>query len=238
MTATGAVFFVTGQPGIGKCFGCYYFLFRLLALGQPVFFVNSPATVYYFSSDGVQITDETPRNQPATVNALRASWVLIDMDDKSDWLPPQIFNRARCVIWTSSPRGSRMKGFVKRFGAEMWYMKAWSSKEIAAVTERLAIDRAKLLKRLDTGGPVARSLWGGVPVPSPQTIDVTIKNALSGNIFAFMPMDASGEGVFLIQPLVVIDESGKACLQRTRLLRRVHFCLHGPQDLGPGAGPP
>jgi hypothetical protein len=69
---------------------------------------------------------------------------------------------------------------------------------------------------LDTGGPVARSLWGGVPVPSPQTIDVTIKNALSGNIFAFMPMDASGEGVFLIQPLVVIDEeSGKACLQRT-----------------------
>jgi hypothetical protein len=27
-----------------------------------------------------------------------------------------------------------MKEFVKRFGAETWYMKAWSSKEIAAVT--------------------------------------------------------------------------------------------------------
>lgn len=72
------------------------------------------------------------------------------------------------------------------------------------------------------GGPVARSLFGGVPVPSPQSIEADIKNALRGNIFAFTPMDASGEGtqpvhrVFLIQPLVVIDErSGRACLQRT-----------------------
>jgi hypothetical protein len=75
---------------------------------------------------------------------------------------------------------------------------------------------------LDAGGPVARSLWGGIPVPSPQTLEAGIKNALSGNIFAFTPTDASGEGkqpvhrVFLIQPLVVIDEeSGRACFQRT-----------------------
>jgi hypothetical protein len=72
------------------------------------------------------------------------------------------------------------------------------------------------------GGPVARSLFGGVPVPSPQSIEADIKNALRGNIFAFTPMDTSGEGtqpvhrVFLIQPLVLIDErSGRACLQRT-----------------------
>ncbi|KAJ7022351.1 hypothetical protein C8F04DRAFT_241695 [Mycena alexandri] len=59
-----ARFFVTGQPRIGKSFGCYYFLFRLLALGQSVFFLNGPTTVYYFSSDGVQETNETPRNGP------------------------------------------------------------------------------------------------------------------------------------------------------------------------------
>ncbi|KAF8209669.1 hypothetical protein K438DRAFT_1810180 [Mycena galopus ATCC 62051] len=217
-----ARFFVTGQPGIGKSFGCYYFLFRLLALGQSVFFLNAPNTVYYFSSDGVQQTDQTPRPWPATVKALRTSWVLIDIDEKTDWTPPDIFNRARCVVWTSSPQESRMKKFLKAYGAEKWYMKAWASKEIAAVTERLAIDHNKIMERLATGGPVARSLFGGVPVPTPESIENDIKTALRGNIFAFTPMDASGEGiqpvhrVFLIQPLVAIDKgSGRACLQRT-----------------------
>ncbi|KAJ7204811.1 hypothetical protein GGX14DRAFT_459840, partial [Mycena pura] len=206
-----ARFFVTGQPGIGKSFGCYYFLFRLLALGQPVFFVNSLTTVYYFSSDGIQLTEQKLISSPALVEALRGSWVLIDMDDKTEWQPSKIFKRARCVVWTSPPRELRMKEFIKRFGAETWYMKAWSPKEIAAMTERMVIDPAKVLKRLSTGGPVARSLWGALPVPSPQTIDTTIRNALSGNIFAFMP-----NRVFLIQPLVVIDEeSGRAYLQRT-----------------------
>ncbi|KAF7343302.1 hypothetical protein MVEN_01762500 [Mycena venus] len=214
-----ARFFVTGQSGIGKwssssllwvlrsCIASDRQELRLLLFP---FFV----CLLWDSRDGVQKTKEMPIYEPATVNALRASWVLIDTDDQSDWVPPKIFNRARCVVWTSSPRESHMKRFIKRFGAETWYMKVWSSKEIAAVTELLAINRAEILKRLDTGGPVARSLWGGVPVPSPQTIDAAIKNALSGNIFAF-----SGQTVhcmFLIQPLVVIDEeSGRACLQRT-----------------------
>ncbi|KAF8215313.1 hypothetical protein K438DRAFT_774206 [Mycena galopus ATCC 62051] len=181
--------------------------------------------MYYFSSDGVQ------KNEPPTVDALRSSWVLIDTDG-GDWDPPQMFDRARCVVCTSSPRDSCMNNFLKRFGAETWYMKAWSSKEITAVTcvsvlcktihaelakqrDRLAIDRAKVLERLDAGGPVARSLWGGAPVPSPQTIDTAIHHALSrDNIFAFSPTEPSP--IFLIQPLVVIDaESGRACLQRT-----------------------
>ncbi|KAJ7348972.1 hypothetical protein DFH08DRAFT_132869 [Mycena albidolilacea] len=128
-----ARFFVTGQPGIGKSFGCLYFLFRLLALGQSVFFLNAPTKVYYFSGDGVQRSDQTLETWPATLKALQNSWVLIDVDDKSEWAP-KIFNHARCVVWTSSPRESRSKEFLKRFGAETWYMKAWSSKEIAAVT--------------------------------------------------------------------------------------------------------
>ncbi|KAJ6528583.1 hypothetical protein B0H19DRAFT_1243079 [Mycena capillaripes] len=217
-----ARFFVTGQPGIGKSFGCYYFLFSLLALGQSVFFLSDPTSVYYFSDDGVQQTEQTPRSWPATVRALRNSWVLIDIDEKTDWTPPEIFNRARCVVWTSSPQESRMKKFLKTYGAEKWYMKAWSPKEIAAVTERLAIDHSKIVERLATGGPVARNLFGGVPVPTPESIENDIRTALRGNIFVFTPMDASGEGiqpvhrVFLIQPLVAIDRgSGRACLQRT-----------------------
>ncbi|KAJ7213313.1 hypothetical protein B0H12DRAFT_1155301 [Mycena haematopus] len=94
-------------------------------------------------------------------------------------------------------------------------MKAWSSKEIAAVTERLGIDRTKILERLATGGPVARSLFGGVPVPTRESLESHIQTALRGNIFAFALMHAS-DGVFLIQPLLAIDEgSGRAWVQRT-----------------------
>ncbi|KAJ7607380.1 hypothetical protein FB45DRAFT_948185 [Roridomyces roridus] len=47
-------FFLTGQPGMGKSVGGLYILFRLLAMGQPVFFVESPTSVLYFSNSGVQ----------------------------------------------------------------------------------------------------------------------------------------------------------------------------------------
>ncbi|KAJ7176609.1 hypothetical protein C8R46DRAFT_1076792 [Mycena filopes] len=129
-----ARFFVTGQPGIGKTFGCYHFLFCLLASGQSVFFIESPTSIYYFSGDGVQKTSKELDRNAQIIAALKASWVLIDTDDNSGWAPHWIFKYAQCVIWTSSPLELRMKEFVKRFGAEVWYMKPWSTKEIAAVT--------------------------------------------------------------------------------------------------------
>ncbi|KAF7343292.1 hypothetical protein MVEN_01761300 [Mycena venus] len=193
-----ARFFVTG-----KSFGCHYFLFRLLAMGQPVFFAISPTTVYYFSGDGVQKSMGELQQSDETIDAFRGSWVLIDIDEKNAYSPPPIFDRAR-------------------FGAEPWYMKAWSTKEIAAVAERLALDRTTLKDRLDAGGPVAQTLWGGLPIPSPTTTDATITKALTPNIFTFILTGAGGQGgqpvhrVFLIQPLVVIDkETGRPYLQRT-----------------------
>ncbi|KAF7335647.1 hypothetical protein MVEN_02219600 [Mycena venus] len=254
-----ARFFVTGQPGIGKwssfsfglsahalrrigkSFGCHYFLFRLLAMGQPVFFAISPTTVYYFSGDGVQKSMGELQQSDETIDAFRGSWVLIDIDEKKAYSPPPIFDRARCVIWTSSPKESRMEDFVKRFGAEPWYMKAWSTKEIAAVAERLALDRTTLKDRLDAGGPVARTLWGGLPIPSPATTDATITKALTPNIFTFILTDAGGQGgrpvhrVFLIQPLVVIDkETGRPYLQRTDYSAEFLSPLRGLQALGAG----
>ncbi|KAF9037829.1 hypothetical protein BDZ89DRAFT_432374 [Hymenopellis radicata] len=200
-----ARFFVTGQPGIGKCFGCYYFLFRLLALGH----------------DGVQKTEQIPQEWPAIKKAIKESWVLIDVDDKSQWSCPLIFNHARCVIWTSSPRQPRMNHFLKTFAAEPWYMKAWSLKEIAALTERYAIDHSEILEKLDAGGPVPRWLFGLGFAPTPATLEQWIREALLDNLFAFTPLNASGAAiqpvhrVFLVEPLVVIDKRGRACLQRS-----------------------
>ncbi|KAJ7130616.1 hypothetical protein C8R44DRAFT_872401 [Mycena epipterygia] len=226
-------FFVTGQPGIGKCsFFSLHWVFSCIAVGRQELLLllfsvlsalygtisilpNSRAAVYYFSSDGVQKHSGMvgPEPWPQTVNAIQKSWVLIDIDDKAEWSCPEIFRQARCVVWTSSSRESRMKHFIKTFGAEKWYMKAWSSKEIAAVTERFDIDHGTILERLDTGGPVARSLFGEwVPELSPEALQDDIKRALSANIFTFKPVHR----VFLIQPLVVIDKhTGRARLQRT-----------------------
>jgi hypothetical protein len=58
----------------------------------------------------------------------------------------------------------------------------------------------------------------GFLVPTLQTVKASIVEALKGNIFAFSAVDASQpvHRVFLIKPLVVIDESsGRACLQRS-----------------------
>ncbi|KAJ7224047.1 hypothetical protein GGX14DRAFT_386853 [Mycena pura] len=209
-------FFVTG-----KSLGCYYFLFYLLALGQSVFFLDAPDSVLYFSRDGVQKTRETLDTDDVTREALRNSWVLIDVDDNTDWTPPLIVNSARCVIWTSSPRESRSTFFTKRFGAEVWYMKPWSSKEVAAVTARLDIEHDEVLSRFNAGGPIARSLWGDMPVPTTQTIDVAITGAIQANLFNFTPMNVEAgvkpiHRVYLVEPLVVVDEvSGRRRLQRT-----------------------
>ncbi|KAJ6525489.1 hypothetical protein DFH09DRAFT_173422 [Mycena vulgaris] len=105
-----------------------------------------------------------------------------------------------------------MKTFIKKFGAEKWFVVV--KRNCGRNRERFAIERGTILERLKTGGPVARSLFSGwVPELSPETLQDEIKSALSANIFAFKPIDAS---VFLIQPLVVIDKSsGRARLQRT-----------------------
>ncbi|KAJ7070507.1 hypothetical protein C8F01DRAFT_381800 [Mycena amicta] len=218
-------FFVTGQPGIGKTFGSYYFLFRLLALGQPVFFVESPTDTLYFSSVGVQANDSAAglSEYDATLEAIKTSWVLIDVDDSvGEWCCPKIFATARCVVWTSPPREPRTHQFKTRFNAETWYMKTWSLKEIAAATQRFEIDRREILQRMDTEGPVARSLFR-VAAHAVSTADlwVTIDCAIHSNIFKFAPVDANGctgflpvHSVIKIEPRVVIDDLGRAGLRR------------------------
>lgn len=68
------------------------------------------------------------------------------------------------------------------------------------------------MERLATGGPVARSLFGGEDVPTRESVENDIQAALRGNIFVYTPFHP----VLLIQPRVAIDKgSGRACLQRT-----------------------
>jgi hypothetical protein len=59
-----------------------WLLFHLLASGQSVFFVNSTTDVFYFSSDGVQMTQAKQRR--AIIETIKKSWVIVDVDESGE----------------------------------------------------------------------------------------------------------------------------------------------------------
>ncbi|KAJ7659936.1 hypothetical protein B0H17DRAFT_1212740 [Mycena rosella] len=85
------------------------------------------------------------------------------------------------------------------------------------------MDSGEILRRMDTAGPVPRSLFKvAAPEVTTETLTGAINSALGTNIFNFNPVDDSGSAetqpvhrVIRIEPLVVIDSSGRARLQRT-----------------------
>jgi hypothetical protein len=117
---------------LGKSIGAGYFLFRLLASGQSVFFIPDKYSVFYFSEAGVDVVNASHDMYDIDViRALRCSWILIDVE--SEWFPDPWVELASCLVWTSSPKESRMHHFIKQYKATAWYMKPWSLAEIAAV---------------------------------------------------------------------------------------------------------
>ncbi|KAJ7126144.1 hypothetical protein C8R44DRAFT_851666 [Mycena epipterygia] len=79
---------------------------------------------------------------------------------------------------------------------------------------RLGDPRAIILQKMEMGGPVARSLFGLQETSTNETLKTFIKKALTSDLFALEKQLA--HRVFLVQPLVVRDESsGLPHLQRT-----------------------
>ncbi|KAJ6599925.1 hypothetical protein DFH09DRAFT_1355938 [Mycena vulgaris] len=209
-------FLVTGQPGIGKSwtgksFGAHYFLLYLLGSGKPVFWVQEDGT-YYFNAHGVQRLRNlnSVSDFPDVHRALQESWVLIDADQ--EWMPSKKYAISPFVIWTSSPRDARWKYFSKAFSpSDRWFMKPWSTKEIAAAADRLGCTHNDVIARMVWCGPVARHLFLGEP-PTVQQPGSDIDEALLGNPFA-----QPAHRVFLVAPAVVKDNSGR------RLVREDFF---------------
>ncbi|KAF8888004.1 hypothetical protein CPB85DRAFT_1334845 [Mucidula mucida] len=226
-TATNPRFFLTGQPGIGKSAGAVYFLFRLLSSGQSVFFIPERHYFLYFSKAGVHIVKgDNVMDYRQIRDAIRHSWVLIDIDGPAEYFPGRWINMARGLIWTSSPMARRMHHFTKQFSAAPWYMKPWSLEEIAVMTKLNKKDPQDVLARLAITGPIARSIFGlGAPdlseLSDTSVIDGIIKNALAHwDFFNFAYEDVIYEGneashdIFLIQPLEVWDKSEKPSFRR------------------------
>ncbi|KAG5646878.1 hypothetical protein DXG03_001954 [Asterophora parasitica] len=141
------------------------------------------------------------------------SWVLIDIDDITEWSCPKVFDCDRCIIWTSSPQ-QRMNRFVDKFMADTWCMKTWPSKEIAAATQRFKMEPTVIRRRLDTEKPAARTLFT-LKLGHVTTESIKSDAACPNNIFNFILGTEPAQSVIKVEPLVVLDMSGRAHLQRS-----------------------
>ncbi|KAJ7072583.1 hypothetical protein C8F01DRAFT_1225550 [Mycena amicta] len=224
-------FFLTGQPGVGKWSSSPlplrsyivlgYFLLRLLASSQPVFFISdSNDSVSYFSETGVEfvMANNSIMQETDVLTALERSWVIIDVDlGMLDWLPKLWVKSAACVVWTSPPRERRKHHFTKQFDSAVWLMMPWSQEEIAAVTALDKRDHNDVRNRFSVNGPVPRNLFGKNTTTSLSTIDQAIKKALSDGIFSLTISDVAEKAsheMFMIQPVEVLDASGQPSIQR------------------------
>ncbi|KAF8915982.1 hypothetical protein CPB85DRAFT_1491314 [Mucidula mucida] len=179
-------FFVTGQSGI-------------------VFYIASRQSTYYFSSSSRHNGNSAP-DSGVTQNYSKKLGQLDPTNDSQ---------KARCIVWASEPQEPRMSLFIKHFGAKLWFMSAWTNKEIAALTQLRGLPHDLVKARLNTGGPVARILFGDQVSPSRKSLEEYIHSAFRGNIFDFSLGDGQQHRVFLVQPAVVIDQtSGRASIVR------------------------
>ncbi|KAJ7475747.1 hypothetical protein FB451DRAFT_255466 [Mycena latifolia] len=99
--------------------------------------------------------------------------------------------------------------------SKRWFMKPWSTKEIAAAADRLGSAHADVIARMVWCGPVVRHLFQGDPTTL-QSMTSDISRALSGNIFAQPDIKGTQpvHRVFLVAPAVVKDDGGRRSLVR------------------------
>ncbi|KAF7301506.1 Crinkler (CRN) family protein [Mycena indigotica] len=200
-------YFVTGQPGIGKTYFSYYTICRVVATGISVFLIKEPPFAYYFSSEGVKKYSLVDLDA-SIEDLLESSWVVVDFEP--EWTLPEVLSNPRCLIWTSPPRKSRMDYMEKKFAADVWYMRAWSTPEIAAATTLRGLNHAAVFEAYELYGPVARDLLRIEEVDKqPEEVQIrAIKNQIR-NIIAqrnrFAITEDSHE-LFLIQPQQLLKD--------------------------------
>ncbi|KAF7373375.1 hypothetical protein MSAN_00547100 [Mycena sanguinolenta] len=209
-------FYVTGQPGIGKSAGACYFLFWLLASGQPTFLFLDTNEILYFSPTGVQSASQRDLNTRNSFlrRTVERSWILIDVDvgtspGAADWYPGLWINPAAAVIWTSSESGplyDRRRRSTERYHATTWYMAPWSHDEIAAMIKLEHKNPEDVWARYERSGPVVQTLFYTRDPDTDIEIDQVIRTALANHgLFDFANSQeavarACNHRIFLIRP--------------------------------------
>ncbi|GBE89840.1 hypothetical protein SCP_1701650 [Sparassis crispa] len=140
---------LTGQPGIGKTLFLVYALVKRLTEGQPTIFSTAPLKYYLFQNSGAYRFTSADMDGSTLRSAILdlhngvvpggnfteedAGWILYDSNaaqgpliwDSEDFLPWK-------MVFSTLPKLSRYKEWVKQKNAVMYVMKPWSWSEICA----------------------------------------------------------------------------------------------------------
>ncbi|KAJ7607472.1 hypothetical protein FB45DRAFT_1040160 [Roridomyces roridus] len=145
--------------------------------------------------------------------ALNASWVLIDTDQPSDWIPGIWVKNGKITVWTVSPAQHRMDHYKKQIEAKTWVMKSWSMDEVAAYMTLMSKPRQAVLDGVEEFGLIPRYIFMTQDITSDsQSLDDIIYAALE-NIFItdFDPKTGIQDGshrMFLVNPQRIKDVHG------------------------------
>ncbi|KAJ7211146.1 hypothetical protein GGX14DRAFT_394108 [Mycena pura] len=176
--------------------------------------------------------------------AVESSWVLIDVDFggsvlAEDWYPGSWVRPCAGLVWTSSPRRERLRKFISRFSAKVWYMKAWVREEIALVTIRENKDAAEIQARLCLSGPVARTLFADEKRASTDEIDLVIADSFKVGLFDTVVShivsgtdEKASHQMFLLGPKEFWDEDGVPQLDRSEpaaIFLSIHIAARTPE---------
>ncbi|KAJ7603483.1 hypothetical protein FB45DRAFT_881717 [Roridomyces roridus] len=126
--------YVIGESGIGKSVGAFYFLFRLLAAGQPVFFYPNTKRA---GVDFVQEEGKTMHRRE-NIDAARKSWAIIN---DPTWLPGSWWIEATVGgIWTAPPpEPKHLEWFTKQLKASTWEMKLGEETAVLKILKQSSI---------------------------------------------------------------------------------------------------
>jgi len=165
---------VLGNPGIGKSFGLFYALQRLLRVDKLVFYhYMKKAALFAFVPPSMQSSgDKLGKYQAYSISGSLAveaaagsvaqlknpdSFYLFDPDEHS--IPKVV--QAHSII-ASSPDLERLKDYDKAIGARRFYMPMWSIDEIKVVVDPehnlFKVDPAVVQTRFDRVGGNLRAI--------------------------------------------------------------------------------
>ncbi|KAL6298943.1 hypothetical protein BKA93DRAFT_809003 [Sparassis latifolia] len=226
---------LTGQPGIGKTLFLVYALTKRLTEGQPTILSTASLGYFLFQNSGAYQFTNADMDGSLLRSGIRAihngdvpggnfkekdaGWILYDSNEAQgslNWDSSSF--RPWKMVFSTSPKLSRYKEWVKQKNAVMYVMKPWSWSEICAGAP-LQTSKSPTTKELWDAyhrfGPSARIVYKSDPVEHQSDIRLALRNCRDPSILFPQSDDAWDESSNV---LVVVEPATKGGVVHRNML--------------------